>query len=166
MVSVASAIGRYLQFTLMLSVILIPACATKSADKTGDHMSRLTNADNEVVVKNFMRAWSSLDPKILADYFAEDGIYYNMPTAPVQGRDNIQKFITGFIQPWQKTDWTITNILSQGDLVIVERIDKTTINGKVLDLPCVGVFELENGKIKEWRDYFDLNTYTKNLSPR
>jgi len=32
------------------------------------------------------------------------------------------------------------------------------------DLPGTGVFELENGKIKRWRDYFDLGTYVKSLS--
>ena len=28
------------------------------------------------------------------------------------------------------------------------------------DLPVLGVFELENGKITAWRDYFDLKTFT------
>jgi limonene-1,2-epoxide hydrolase len=33
-----------------------------------------------------------------------------------------------------------------------------------VDLPCVGVFELEAGKIKTWRDYFDLATYQRGLA--
>ena len=28
-----------------------------------------------------------------------------------------------------------------------------------VDLPCTGVFVMENGKIKIWRDYFDLATF-------
>jgi limonene-1,2-epoxide hydrolase len=28
----------------------------------------------------------------------------------------------------------------------------------------VGVFELEHGKIKAWRDYFDLSTYTQAMT--
>jgi hypothetical protein len=35
---------------------------------------------------------------------------------------------------------------------------------KAVDLPCTGVFEMENGKIKVWRDYFDLTTYIKGMS--
>ncbi len=34
---------------------------------------------------------------------------------------------------------------------------------KSVDLPGIGVFEIENGKIKIWRDYFDLGTYLKAL---
>jgi limonene-1,2-epoxide hydrolase len=32
---------------------------------------------------------------------------------------------------------------------------------KTVDLPCCGVFEMKGGKIKVWRDYFDLGTYTR-----
>jgi limonene-1,2-epoxide hydrolase len=48
--------------------------------------------------------------------------------------------------------------------VIVERLDRTKAGDKAVDLPCTGVFELENGKIKVWRDYFDLGTYAKGMS--
>jgi limonene-1,2-epoxide hydrolase len=30
-----------------------------------------------------------------------------------------------------------------------------------VDLPCLGVFEMTGGKIKEWRDYFDLSTFMR-----
>jgi len=45
--------------------------------------------------------------------------------------------------------------------VIAERVDRTKAGHKAVDLPCTGVFELENGKIKVWRDYFDLATYAR-----
>jgi limonene-1,2-epoxide hydrolase len=38
------------------------------------------------------------------------------------------------------------------------------VNGKPVDLPAAGVFEMEGGKIKVWRDYFDLATYTEALT--
>jgi limonene-1,2-epoxide hydrolase len=37
-----------------------------------------------------------------------------------------------------------------------ERTDYITINGTPVILPISGVFELENGRIKAWREYFDL----------
>ena len=41
---------------------------------------------------------------------------------------------------------------------------RTIVGGsKKVDLPCCGVFEMANGKIKVWRDYFDMATYTKPL---
>jgi limonene-1,2-epoxide hydrolase len=51
---------------------------------------------NESVVRDFIAAWSRLDPKELAAYFAEDGVYHNVPTVPVAGRDAIEKMIRGF----------------------------------------------------------------------
>jgi limonene-1,2-epoxide hydrolase len=33
--------------------------------------------------------------------------------------------------------------------------------GKSIALPVAGVFEIRNGKIAAWRDYFDMQTWLK-----
>jgi limonene-1,2-epoxide hydrolase len=119
---------------------------------------------NEVIVREFVAAWSRLDPKELAAYFAEDGVYHNVPTGPVAGRAQIEALIRGFTAGWTETHWEIRNLLCHGDLVMVERLDRTRAGTKGVDLPCTGVFEMERGKIKVWRDYFDLGTYTRALA--
>jgi limonene-1,2-epoxide hydrolase len=53
--------------------------------------------------------------------------------------------------------------MTSGNLVIAERLDRTRAGDKSVDLPCVGVFEIEGGKIKTWRDYFDFGTYQRGL---
>jgi limonene-1,2-epoxide hydrolase len=53
--------------------------------------------------------------------------------------------------------------MSSGNVVIAERVDRTRAREKSVDLPCVGVFEMEGGKIKIWRDYFDFATYQRGL---
>jgi limonene-1,2-epoxide hydrolase len=120
--------------------------------------------ENEQVIRSFIEAWSRLDAVELAGYFAEDGVYHNMPAGPVAGRANIENFIRGFSTPWTETTWDLLNIASSGNVVIVERLDRTRAGDKSVDLPCVGVFELEAGKIKIWRDYFDFATYQKGLA--
>jgi len=120
--------------------------------------------DNDKIIKEFIQAWSRLDPEELASYFAEDGIYHNMPAGPVAGRGNIQKMIAGFIANWTETQWDVLNLVSAGDVVIAERLDRTKAGDKAVDLPCTGVFEMVNGKIRVWRDYFDLATYAKGMS--
>jgi limonene-1,2-epoxide hydrolase len=115
------------------------------------------------IIREFINCWVSLDAAALAAYFTEDGVYYNMPSAPVAGRDNIQRFITGFAANWTKTEWEILNIVEQGNIVIAERVDRILLGDKPVDLPCCGVFEMQDGKIKVWRDYFDLNTYIKGM---
>lgn len=117
-------------------------------------------ANNEEIIRDFVAAWSRLDAKELVAFFTDDGCYHNMPMEPARGRQNVEQLMAGFLSTWTKTNWEIINIASAGDVVIVERIDKTETTQGNVDLPCVGVFEMENGKIKEWRDYFDMATYS------
>lgn len=119
---------------------------------------------NERIVRNFISAWSRLDVDELVSYFATDGTYHNMPVRPVSGHDDLMAFIGRFIANWDSTDWEVLNLLADGDIVMVERIDRTVAGGKPVDLPCFGIFEMKDGKITVWRDYFDMATYTKALS--
>ena len=123
-------------------------------------------SDNVQIIKDFIAAWSNLDSNELVDYFSEDGIYYNMPTQPVQGKEQLKQFIGSFISNWTKTNWDTLNIIGEGDVVIAERLDRTEVGDIKVDLPCCGVFEMKEGKIKVWRDYFDMGTYTKAFSKK
>lgn len=119
---------------------------------------------NRQVVLRFIEAWSRLDPAELAGFFTEDGIYHNMPSSPVQGRENVERLIRGFSANWTATTWDVLNVMSSGSVVIAERVDRTVAGDKSVDLPVVGVFEMEDGKIKVWRDYFDQGTYVRAMS--
>ncbi|HJL60611.1 MAG TPA: limonene-1,2-epoxide hydrolase family protein [Pseudomonadales bacterium] len=121
-------------------------------------------SDNLQVIRDFIEAWSNLDADELVEYFTEDGIYYNMPAQPVQGKEQLKGFIGGFISNWTKTDWDLLNIVGEGDVVFAERLDRTVAGEVKVDLPCCGVFEMQDGKIKVWRDYFDMATFTKPFS--
>jgi limonene-1,2-epoxide hydrolase len=119
-----------------------------------------SNAD---IIRRFVADWSKLDPELLVDYFTADGTYHNMPTSPVSGRDNLRKLIGGFLKTWSATTWDIVHLVAEGDVVVAERVDRTRVGEKRVDLPCCGVFEMKDGKIKVWRDYFDMGTYLKAL---
>ena len=119
--------------------------------------------DNEKIIREFIAAWSRLDAAELAGFFAEDGVYHNMPAGPVAGRSNIEQMIGGFIAAWTETEWDVLNLVADGNLVIAERLDRTKAGEKGVDLPCTGVFELEEGKIKVWRDYFDMAPYARGM---
>jgi limonene-1,2-epoxide hydrolase len=120
--------------------------------------------ENIAIVSDFIEAWSRLDPDELADYFTEDGCYHNMPLDPVTGRDNVRAMIAAFTADWTETDWEVLNIVGSDEVVIAERVDRTVAGDTSVDLPCTGVFEMENGRIKVWRDYFDLATFTNAMS--
>ncbi|MFZ5930580.1 MAG: limonene-1,2-epoxide hydrolase family protein [Pseudomonadota bacterium] len=118
---------------------------------------------NEEIIRGFISAWSRLDAEELVKYFSEDGIYHNMPASPVSGHDNLKSFISAFLKNWTSTEWDVLNLVSKGDIVIAERLDRTRVGEKGVNLPCCGVFEMENGKIKIWRDYFDMATFSNAL---
>jgi limonene-1,2-epoxide hydrolase len=142
----------------------ILAVGSKAALAENEHKPHRVMSNNERVVRNFISAWSNLDVAELVSYFTEDGVYHNMMLEPVSGHENLTAFIGGFLSNWSETDWEITNVLSEGDTVVTERIDRTRIGDKRVDLPCAGIFEMRGGKIAVWRDYFDLATYTSAVS--
>lgn len=121
-------------------------------------------ADNAQIITDFIAAWSRLDADELIEYFTDDGTYYNMPAQPVTGKDNVKKLIESFLTTWTETQWDIIHLVSSGDVVIAERLDRTKLGDKSVDLPCCGVFEMEGGKIKVWRDYFNMETYVSALT--
>jgi len=121
---------------------------------------------NEDIVREFVAAWSRLDVDELVAFFAPDGVYHNMMNRPVTGQDNLRKFIAGFLKDWTATRWEIVNILSRENIVVAERMDRTRLRDGSVDLACCGVFEMRDGKIEVWRDYFDLATYMRALTTK
>ena len=95
-------------------------------------------ADNEKIIRDFIAAWSRLDAEELVGFFAEDGVYHNMPTQPVAGHAALRGFISAFLKDWTSTEWDVLNLMSRGDVVIAERLDRTKGGDKPVDLPCCG----------------------------
>jgi len=119
---------------------------------------------NSQIVRDFVNAWSTLDVDRIVDFFAEDGVYHNMPIAPVVGRSQLRAFIARFVKDWTATEWEIVTLVESGDVVVAERVDRTKVGDELVELPCCGVFEIMDGKIRIWRDYFDMATYTRSLA--
>ena len=118
----------------------------------------------ETLVREFCDAWSKLDAELLTGYFTDDGVYHNMPMAPLEGKDAIKAFLTGFLAGVTSAEFKMLNIVSSGDVVTTERIDAFTLNGKLGEFPVMGIFEIRDGKIAAWRDYFDLAQVTAFLT--
>lgn len=151
----------------LLTVVSLAAC-TPSVGDSPEGAAALSQPDqtveNQQVIVDFIAAWSRMDPAELAGFFTEDGVYHNMPSQPVQGRANVEALIRGFSSSWTATTWDVLNIMSEGNVVMAERVDRTRAGDRSVDLPVVGVFEMEGGKIRVWRDYFDLATYTRGMN--
>ena len=123
----------------------------------------MAESDNIDLIRRFCAAWATFDiPKIM-DFFADDAIYHNMPIQPIQGKDAIKGMIEQFVAPFERADWEMTHIVASGDVVLTERVDRF-IGDKTVELPVMGIFEIREGKIAAWRDYFDLATWTGQMT--
>ena len=114
---------------------------------------------NEAVVEAFCAAWSKRDVDDIMSYFADDAVYHNIPIEPAVGRDAIRAVIEMFVPPADAIEFTTHLMMSDGDMVFTERTDRFVTGGKTVDLPVAGVFEIRDGKIVAWRDYFDLQMF-------
>ena len=122
------------------------------------------NAENEKLVNDFCEAWSRRDVDEILSYLAEDCFYHNIPMRPSVGHAQIRKFIEPFLKGAQSANFEIVNTASSGHVVMNERVDYFTMGDKNLALPVMGVFEIRDGKIAAWRDYFDMATMNQQMA--
>jgi limonene-1,2-epoxide hydrolase len=115
------------------------------------------------LVEAFIDGWNRMDWDLVVNLLAEDVVYHNIPMEVINGREAAAAFITG-MQP-DAVNWTVLSIAANGNKVLTERIDGFDLpGGKKLSIPVMGTFEIEGGKIKAWRDYFDLATFTQQMA--
>ena len=121
-------------------------------------------SDNTDLVSAFCRAWSNRDVDEILGYFSEDAVYHNMPMPPMQGKPAIKTLLQQIVSPTSWIEWETLNMAEAGNVVFTERVDRFEMAGKKVELPVAGVFEIEGGKIKAWRDYFDMAAWTRQTS--
>ena len=121
--------------------------------------------ENARMVREFCAAWRRRSVDELLGFFTPDAVYHNMPIEPLRGIDAIRDTVSAFVVPAEHIEFELLAVASCGDLVFTERVDRFTMMGKTIALPVAGVFEIRNGKIAAWRDYFDLQTWIRQTSP-
>ena len=122
----------------------------------------------EKVVRDFMAAflvaWPTGDAATLSRFFREDAEYCNGPLEPVHGRVAIVADLTQMMSMGGEVDADIRHLLSDGAVVMTERVDYVRLGGKTAGLRVAGVFEVHDGVITAWRDYFDPKEFEAQLS--
>jgi limonene-1,2-epoxide hydrolase len=109
-------------------------------------------------------AFEKHDAEAFRQYFTDDVVYHNMPMDAAVGIEDSIAFIAGFLAMFDSLVIETRHVAVRGNVVLTERVDTFKIGGKVADLPVMGTFEIRDGKICAWRDYFDMAQITKMLS--
>ncbi len=122
-------------------------------------------SDASKVVSGLVDAFNAGDLTRIMNHFSDTSVYHNIPVEPVVGQQAIREVIQGFMGMSSKVDWIVRNLVEGTDgVVLTERVDRFFIKGKWVELPVMGAFEVANGKIEAWRDYFDMNQFQSQLA--
>jgi limonene-1,2-epoxide hydrolase len=114
------------------------------------------------IVRSFIAAWNENDLERIVAHLHPDVLYHNIPVAPIHGRAAVKAYLDskgGF--DW--VNWKLLAIAESGHKVLTERVDDFGVSGANISLPVMGTFEIEDGLIRAWRDYFDLDSYRRQL---
>jgi limonene-1,2-epoxide hydrolase len=151
---------------IVSSVGLALMGARPSANKIDRRRSQMDSPIE--LVRRFCAAWSDdVGAAELAAFFTDDAVYHNIPLAPVIGRKAIANNIASFIRPGapgiESLHLRVINIAANGPVVMTERVDVFKLPGKSFELQVMGTFEVRDGRISAWRDYFDMNQFTSRM---
>lgn len=116
-------------------------------------------------VQAFIEGWPNRDAERLRSFFAEAAVYENGPLEPVHGRDAICAALGEFMAMGGQVSVDMRHLIAEGSVVVTERVDHFAADGRTISLPVMGVFEVRDGAISAWRDYFDLNTFASQMDP-
>ena len=126
----------------------------------------MESAEAIALIRRFLEACVRADPDEFADYFTEDAEWWNAPWKPVKGREAIRETLRRGAEGMAALPWEIRHIVADGDTVMVERVDNFLVDDTRIRVPCMGIFELRDGKIAAWRDYWDLQQFERQLPPK
>tara|TARA_B110000014_G_scaffold173916_1_gene124108 strand:+ start:636 stop:1001 length:366 start_codon:yes stop_codon:yes gene_type:complete len=118
------------------------------------------SVEADSLIRSFCEAWSNSDLEKIMEFFDEDAVYHNIPMEPAKGIDDIRAFIDGFFSMASSITFDILNQVATETTVMNERVDTLIIGENTTTLPVAGIFEIRNGKIIEWRDYFDMAQFS------
>ncbi|MGE2836681.1 limonene-1,2-epoxide hydrolase family protein [Mycobacterium sp. SMC-4] len=113
-----------------------------------------TVPDNADIVQSFLFALADSDLDTVESLAAPELLWQNVGLPSLRGRDRIMKLLRrsedrmGFAVKFH-------SIAAEGDTVLTERTDAIIFGPLRLQFWVCGRFEIRNGQITLWRDYFD-----------
>lgn len=122
-----------------------------------EHQTQSTDSSIDIVMA-FSDAMEKMDFDTALQYAADDIEYINSPGTTMYGHAGVRAVLEPFFAPIEENEFMIKRKFSEGHLVVLERLDRHRIPQGWFELPVCGVYEVKDGKIKYWREYFDMAT--------
>jgi limonene-1,2-epoxide hydrolase len=110
------------------------------------------------VVLSFLAAFESMDFDRALAFLADDVEYTNIPIGTVHGHAGVREVLVPFFAPIHENEFLVSRRAETDGVVFLERLDRHRLDHGWRELPVNSVFEVRDGKVTVWRDYFDLAT--------
>ncbi|MDO8801315.1 limonene-1,2-epoxide hydrolase family protein [Phenylobacterium sp.] len=116
------------------------------------------------IVRRFMTLMEPLDYDAALKLVSDTCEYINPPPiGAVRGRAGIRAVLEPFFGPTSENEFRVLREAVSGPVVFLERLDRHLFGDKWVELPVTGVYEVHDGLITYWRDYFDAPTIMSQL---
>jgi limonene-1,2-epoxide hydrolase len=112
-------------------------------------------------VNAFIAALERNDIPAALEFVSENCEYSNVPISTVTGPEGIASILGPLFSQASAIEWPVHRAVESGSTVFNERLDRFHMPFGWVELPVVGVWEVHDGKITVWRDYFDFQSYLK-----
>ena len=110
------------------------------------------------VVRAFNAAMATMDFATAMGLVADDCEYMNGPLGTVTGPAGIKGMLEPFFAPILENEFIIKREAASGEVVFMERLDRHRLSSGWIELPVTGVYEVRDGRITLWHDFFDDGT--------
>ncbi len=118
----------------------------------------ITDKSAAGTVHAFLNAISAFDYDAAMTLVAGHCTYENMPLGKATGPAGVRGVLEPFFAPTLENEFLVLREVSDGRIVFTERLDRHRLATGWVELPVTGVWEVEDGLITVWREYFDAAT--------
>lgn len=132
-------------------------------DQPTDQRTISSQIDNAHTVEVLLAALQDQDIDAAGAVLDEHLVYQNVGFPTIRGRARAMKLFRG-MEGRAGFEVKTHRIAVNGSTVLTERTDALVFGRVRLQFWVCGVFEVKDGRITLWRDYFDMFDFTKALA--
>jgi steroid delta-isomerase-like uncharacterized protein len=162
------------KLALPIVAITLAACQTQPATQTADTTESQTAAaaavDAKALVARAYEAFNNRDFDAYAELFTADADTWSTDGSMVRGVQNIAAWDMAWVDAFPDARITSSQMVAEGSFVVSQNRFTGTHEGTIVtadgneipatgnqvDVPYVAVFEIEDGKVKHQRIYYNV----------
>ncbi|MGC0362878.1 limonene-1,2-epoxide hydrolase [Rhodococcus sp. 27YEA15] len=114
-------------------------------------------------VEAMFAALTDFDVAAATALMTDDIVWENVSLPTLRGKKQIARALTLVTRPALKFEAEMRNIVGDERTVLTERADILTVGPLRIEFWVCGTFELRDGKIALWRDYFSARDVARGV---